>query len=240
MNRHRRDDLRTLAVSFAVALTLSLSTVTVWATEHDETIQPNPRPPMTALESSNLDGEPATVTATDVPMKDMASAVDKPVAPGVEPNLRPLAGRWSATTTYLDHDGTIATLVRFPAEHSGTLFGKEPDVPWDVDALTTVLAEKGVPFFVTQIPLKDLFASVKLGDIAFRNASLERTSALPTPSPDCLLGRDTWSHCYGKTNEVLNWYKGIQSSWDYDTAGPPPELWKLRSLSSQLPAGASP
>ena len=240
MNLNRRADLRAVAVSLAVAFAFSFSTVAVLATEHDEAVPSGPVVLSAPSEPAAHDEDTTGVAATDVPVKDLhSSGLDDPAVVSVPFKSPGLAGYAPVVSAFFENDGKTLTMVQFPAEHSGFLFGKE--LPPDADALASLLAKNGVTFAVTHFSLEELEASLRkvgLGVTAVYPALA--TGAFRPPSPDCLLEEATWSRCYKEGIDLVPWYQSLHSSQDLDTSVSPPKLWKWRSLSPHMHTGYGP
>ena len=239
MNANRRDDLRAAAVSVAVALAFSFSTVVVLATEHDEALESGPIVPSATSEPAGHDEDAASVAATDVPANDLPSGPDHPAIASTPFKSPTPAGSTPVTSAFFDDGGKTLTMVQFPAEHFGLVFGKE--LPLDADAFASVLAKKGVPFAVTHLSkenLKPLMGKAGVGMTAFYTALA--AGAFSSPSPDCLLEEVTWSRCYKEGIDLLSSYQPVHSSPDLDLSRSPPKLWKWRSLSPHMRTGHVP
>ena len=239
MNMNRRDDLRAVAVSVAVAFAFSFSTVVVLATEHDEALESGPIVPSATSEPAGHDEDPTSMAATDVPAKDLPFGLDHPVIASTPFKSPTLAGYAPVVSAFFDHDGKTVTMLQFPAEHSGFLFGKEP--PSDADALASVLAKNGVTFAVTHFSLEDLKVSMGKAGVGMTAVyPALAMGAFPPPSPDCLLEEATWSRCYKAGIDFVPSYQAVHLSQDLDTSLSPPKLWKWRSLSPHMHTGYDP
>ena len=233
MNTNRRDDLRAVAISVAVALAFSFSTVVVLATEHDKALESGSIVSSATSEPAGHEEDAASVAATDVPANDLPSAPDHPAIASTPFKSSTLAGYAPVVSAYFDHDGKTFTMVQFPAEHSGLLFGK--GLPPHADALASVLAKNGVTFAVTHFSLEDLKASIDKAGVGMTAVyPALAMGAFPPPSPDCLLEEATWSRCYKEGIDFGPLYQAFHSSQDLDPSLSPPKFWKWRSLSPHM------
>lgn len=239
MNMNRRDDLRAVGVSVAVAVALSFSAVLVSAAEDVRPHQPGSVAPAAASKSGLAAGDATSVAASDVPAQDLASEPDAAAVAGPPFKSPSYSGFARVISAFFDDDGKTLTMVQFPAEHAGLLFGRH--LPPDADAFAAVLAKNGVTFAVTHFPyeqLKTAMEKVGIGISAVYPA-LAKDDIAPL-SPDCLLEEAAWSRCYKGGIDLGSWYQARYPSQDLDPSFSRPKLWKWRSLSPHMHTGYDP
>ena len=239
MDMNRRDDLRAVAVSVAVAFAFSFSTVAAFATDRDRDLQPAPITPSATSESTAHDHDATSVAVTALPAEGLSSGVGDSAVASTPPKSPSLPASPPVISAFFDADGTALTMVQFPAEHAGLLFGKE--LPPDSDAFRSVLAKNGVTFTVIQFPLTALKASMDSAGIDMKAVYYALAAGVvPPPSPDCLLEQASWSRCYKGRIDFDAWYQASYPSQDLDISATPPKWWKWRSLSPHLHTGYGP